>query len=744
MPRFPSAVLAALLALPAFAAPPATPTVGSDPYVFRNVAIGGGGFVTGIIFNPTEKGLVYLRTDVGGAYRFDGRTHAWVPLLDWAGQSDWNLYGVESLASDPVDPRRVYIAAGTYTSPRAPNGEILRSADYGATWSRTPVPFKFGANEAGRNNGERLAVDPNDDRILLLGTRQNGLWRSADFGATWTRVAGFPAFDEVLPARVPGGHTYVPQPAGINIILFDRRSGHPGTATPVVYAAASTPNPSLFRSGDGGATWAPVPGQPTGLRPTRAALSSRGVLFVSYGLESGPNAITNGAVWRYDSGSGAWTDITPERPGEGNPFGYGAVAVDPAHPDVVLAGTWNHKQPFDEIFRSTDAGSTWTPLLEKAQWNHSPAPYTKPMTHHWLADLAIDPFDSNHAIFPTGYGIWVTRNLGDADLRRPTIWSFDDQGIEETVPLALISPPAGAHLLSGVGDIDGFRHDDLAVSPPQGRFGTPAFKNTASLAFAWRNPSVIVRSGDTYRNDLVTAGYSLDGGISWRSFVNEPPGTVGKYWRGEGPIAISADGKTVVWSPTEVAASFTTDWGASWFPCLGGSVNLAVAADTVNPARFYAYDTEAGTIIASQDAARSFKSVATGLPVAEGRWGPRPAQIAAVPGHEGAFMFIADDRLFYSANGGRTIIPIPGVEAACFGFGMPKPGFSAPAIFIAGRVGPTEGIFRSDDGFQTWLRINDAAHGFGGIREITGDPRLYGRVYLGTSGRGIIYGDRAP
>ena len=32
-----------------------------------------------------------------------------------------------------------------------------------------------------------------------------------------------------------------------------------------------------------------------------------------------------------------------------------------------------------------------------------------------------------------------------------------------------------------------FRHDDLVVSPPQGRFGTPAFKNTSSIAFAWKN-----------------------------------------------------------------------------------------------------------------------------------------------------------------------------------------------------------------------------------------------------------------
>lgn len=743
--------IAALLVLPARGDPAApgsgAPAMASENYTYANVNIGGGGFVTGIIFNPAEKGLCYVRTDVGGAYRWNPASARWEPLLDWVSQADWNLQGVESLASDPLHPARVYIAAGTYA--RSGNGEILRSSDYGRTWLRTPFPSAFGGNEAGRNNGERLAVDPNDDSILFFGTRHAGLWRSADFGATWARVEGFPIPPEPPPPPPPGaGPTagylnYLAQPVGVNAVRFDPSSGARNSPTPAIYATVSTTGPSLFRSTDAGRTWSPVPGQPLGLRPTRTAIGADGFLYLSYGREPGPNMMTDGAVWRLGTATGAWTDITPERPTPDNKFGYGSVIVDPQNPRTVLAATWNHRHPFDEIFRSRNGGRTWTPLLEKSEWDHSSAPYTRPMHHHWLADVEIDPFDSDHAIFPTGYGIWVTHDIGGSDEGRTVHWSFDDEGIEETVPLVLCSPPAGAHLVSGVGDIDGFVHDDFLVSPAGGAFAGPRFKDTTGMAFAWDHTEIFVRCGNTYTNNQITAAYSTDGARTWRLFAGEPPGTVGTRWRGAGSIAISPDGKTVVWTPLRLKPYLSHDWGATWQPCANTSVGLKVVADTVNSNRFYAYDAGVGQVLVSDDGAQTFRPAARGLPVVKGRfgWAP-PGDLHSVPGEEGVLWIAANRVLYRSADGGATFARVGTAAAGTLGFGAPAPGSPHPAIFIVGESGGVAGFFRSDDDGATWVHINDDRHQFGEVRVVAGDPRVFGRIYFSTGGRGIFSGDR--
>jgi hypothetical protein len=87
------------------------------PYTFRNAEIVGGGFVTGIVFNQREPGLVYARTDIGGAYRLDTAFRRWLPLTDWIGWDEYGHTGIISIATDEVNPDRVYLAAGTYTLP---------------------------------------------------------------------------------------------------------------------------------------------------------------------------------------------------------------------------------------------------------------------------------------------------------------------------------------------------------------------------------------------------------------------------------------------------------------------------------------------------------------------------------------------------------------------------------------------------------------------------------------------------
>jgi hypothetical protein len=116
----------------------------------------------------------------------------------------------------------------------------------------------------------------------------------------------------------------------------------------------------------------------------------------------------------------------------------------------------------------------------------------------------------------------------------------------------------------------------------------------------------------------------------------------------------------------------------------------------------------------------------------------------AVPGIEGNLWLPAwGSGLLRSVDSGSTFTAVSSVqEAYQVGFGRAAAGQTHPSVFMWGKVAGTVGFFRSDDVGATWMRINDDQHQFGYINWISGDPRIFGRVYLATSGRGVIYGDR--
>jgi hypothetical protein len=88
-------------------------TDAADSFTWGTVTMGGGGFVSAIITSKTEKNLIYARTDVGGAYRWNDVDQSWIPLNDWLDPNSNGLYGIDALAIDPSNPARLYMLAGT-------------------------------------------------------------------------------------------------------------------------------------------------------------------------------------------------------------------------------------------------------------------------------------------------------------------------------------------------------------------------------------------------------------------------------------------------------------------------------------------------------------------------------------------------------------------------------------------------------------------------------------------------------
>jgi xyloglucan-specific exo-beta-1,4-glucanase len=692
-------------------------SINPSGYCWRSVVIGGGGFVSGIVTSPSEPDLVYARTDVGGAYRWNDRDQNWVPLNDWVSESEVGLLGIESLALDPNAPHRLYMLAGIdYFN----NGKtaILSSEDYGETFAvhEVTTQFKAHGNGLGRQNGERLAVDPSNGSVLFVGTRRDGLFRSTDYGATWAAVSSL-------------GVTTTPNDNGIAFVVFDAAGGSVGGATRHLFVGVSRMGePNLFESQDAGASFSPVAGQPTQFMPQRAVLSPEGVLLVTYANGAGPSGtplepMDRGAIWKLALDGGAWTEITPLRGDQNRAFG--GLSVDAADSSRILATTINtyQEQPWgygDRIFSSNDGGTTWVDLIDADHvvMDTNGMPWIEQHAIHWAGSIEIDPFDPERAWLTSGNGVFMTQDLS-AD--RST-WSFAARGLEEIVPLDAASV-AGAPLVTTIGDYDGFVHEDPSVSPPRGPFD-PAMGTTNDLAVAALAPSRLARIGSQLY-------VSSDAAATWQQVA--PPSAAQ-----ERNVALSADGSTLIWSGDGVSQR-TGDDGATWSLIEGLSGRVAPEADAVNAAKFYAYDPSGGDVYVSEDGGASFAR-RSGLSPGGSR------RIRSAPGVEGdVWVALGAGGLARSVDSGASFEALPSVEScAAVGFGAPHAAGSFPAVYIWGSVsGGVRGVYRSDDSGQSFVRINDDAHQYGGLGNgqfLVGDANVYGTVYMSTAGRGLVMG----
>ncbi|KAL5519320.1 hypothetical protein ACEPAH_1003 [Sanghuangporus vaninii] len=232
---------------------------------------GGGGFIPGIIFNPSEKGLAYVRTDIGGAYR-ENADDSWTPLLDFVDDARWAKWDVDALAIDPVDPDRLYLATGISDS-----------------WTSVELPFKVRRNMSGRGMGEATSF-----------TRQ---------------------FDSKFKISQMEAATFLTR-------LI--RSG--GPATPRIFVGvANLGSTNIYVTEDAGETWNGIAGENSTFIPHKGVLSpAENSLYVSYFNNASPHDGTDGSVYKYNITSKVRTDITPVFGGDLY-FGFGGLAVDYQH-----------------------------------------------------------------------------------------------------------------------------------------------------------------------------------------------------------------------------------------------------------------------------------------------------------------------------------------------------------------------------------------------------------------------------
>lgn len=695
-------------------------------YSWSNVAIGGGGYITGIIYNPGEEGLAYARTDIGGAYRFDKQQDKWVAITDHFGGDQWNLIGIESIAADPKEPNRVYAACGTYMGE---NGAIIASSDYGKTWKQFDLPFGCGGNNSGRGVGERLKVDPVNNNVIYFGSRTDGLWKSEDYGENWAKVESFP---------VKGDYLQEGNAMGVMWVEFD-------PATDDVYAgAAMLSGECIYRSKDGGNTWEALPANNKGQYPLQAVISPNGNMYLAYSDTCGPNSDPhNGAVYAMELSSGKFTDITPDV-NDGHYGGYGGITLDNNDPDTVIVTSlsfWDDKG--DNIYRTTDGGKSWKSLYTKTEKNFvmdtSQAQWLdwgreEAKTGWWTAAVAIDPFNSDKVSYGTGATLFSTVNLTDLGSGTPVTIEFDAYGIEETAVYDMVTPPYSEgtpQMYSIMGDLTGFSHLDVTKCPDDAHFMKNGKPNSVDCAFLDGRYAVYTSESKKALN------YTTDGGATWNNIKLLPEKSQG------GDAAMSADGKIIIWKPASISGKpyVTDDYGKTWYNCEGLSYGARVVADRVDPEKFYAVS--GGVMYASSDGGRHFEP--TGAVLTES------TKLVPSAVKSGAIWAYSISYPMYSEDGGKTFNVLKTANVKALGLGAPEKEGGAETVYIMGNDNVEgndsphgDGIYRSTDGGQTWQRLNDEQHLFGNLTaSITGDSEVFGRVYFATNGRGIVMGDMA-
>ncbi len=314
------------------------------------------------------------------------------------------------------------------------DGGVWKSTDYGRTWN--PI---FDGQDTGSVGA--LAVAPSDANVVYVGSGEglrrpdlsvgDGIYKSADGGKSWTHLglrdaqqinglAVDPRDPNVVFAAVMG-HPYGPnQERGVyrsrdggatwqKVLGKDENTGaaavaidpnHPQTVYASLWASRNPPwrledslqlyqDGGIYKSTDGGTTWSQLRvGLPNGLGRAGIAVSPAD----SNRLYAWVNFATGCGIFRSDDAGGSWTKVNAEDRICGRGDDFSGIAVDPVQPDVVYVANTT-------TYRSADAGKTWTGIKG--------APGGDDYHTIW-----IDPTDRNVIFLGSDQGATLSVNYG--------------------------------------------------------------------------------------------------------------------------------------------------------------------------------------------------------------------------------------------------------------------------------------------------------------------------------------------
>jgi len=250
-------------------------------------------------------------------------------------KNDGNCFTV---VADPQKPSTLWAGTGQWASNV---GDICRSDDNGQSWQVVGKP------ESGLPNGQTryLLLDlksPVARRRLLVASNGNGIHESRDGGNAWHPING----------NLPAGAAKEPR----GLLLDPQDSSH------IIVALGGIPDrgAGIYETRDGGTIWQKLNREPLFADITNLAADPRNfaTLYVDTreSYDQAAQRTYPGGAFQSTDGGKTWQHILDYR------F-VNAIAVSPANPRIIYAGTADHPYHDDPIaegiLKSSDGGKTW-------------------------------------------------------------------------------------------------------------------------------------------------------------------------------------------------------------------------------------------------------------------------------------------------------------------------------------------------------------------------------------------------